>query len=248
MGMPSFCDPTGPSVCDRVVSASPSLAVPGTGVVTANATQGWVPAGTRPPADPPLRADRPVTSTACPGHPGDRGTGRAADVGFLVDSARAAARIGFGRTPVLTATRPTARTERRHRRRARLLALVSAVITARGSASLLLIAGLSIAYVALTFLVVRPLLAMLVRRLRAHHPERGRQPRRPGHADVHDDGDHGSPPRSPGRYCSGAETGAAGRAAAPGARRVDEPARLRSCRLCAGVPDPARPIASSPWI
>jgi Kef-type K+ transport system membrane component KefB len=46
-----------------------------------------------------------------------------------------------------------------------LLALVSAIITARGSAGLLLIAGLSIAYVALMFLVVRPLLAMLVRRL-----------------------------------------------------------------------------------
>jgi hypothetical protein len=47
MGMPSFCDPTGPSVCDGVVSASPMLAVPGTGIITANATQRWVPAGTR---------------------------------------------------------------------------------------------------------------------------------------------------------------------------------------------------------
>src|SRR3954453_10804152 len=65
MGMPSFCDPTGPSVCDGGVSASPTLAVPGLGVVTANATQGWVPAGTRHHLlTRPVRAERPVTSTA----------------------------------------------------------------------------------------------------------------------------------------------------------------------------------------
>jgi hypothetical protein len=61
MGMPSFCDPTDPSVCDGVVSASPTLAVPGTGVVTANATQGWVPAGTRHHLlTRPVRDERPA--------------------------------------------------------------------------------------------------------------------------------------------------------------------------------------------
>jgi hypothetical protein len=60
-----FCDPTGPSVYDGVVSACPILAVPGTGVITANATPGWVPAGTRHHLLTRLiRAERPVTSTA----------------------------------------------------------------------------------------------------------------------------------------------------------------------------------------
>jgi Kef-type K+ transport system membrane component KefB len=45
-----------------------------------------------------------------------------------------------------------------------LLALVSAIVTAGGGGSLIQIAGLSIVYVALMFLVVRPVLAILVRR------------------------------------------------------------------------------------
>ena len=46
-----------------------------------------------------------------------------------------------------------------------LLALVSAIVTARGGGSLIQIVGLSIAYVALMYLGVRPLLAIGVRRL-----------------------------------------------------------------------------------
>jgi Kef-type K+ transport system membrane component KefB len=45
-----------------------------------------------------------------------------------------------------------------------LLALVSAIVTARGGGSLMQITGLSITYLAVMFLVVRPLLAILVRR------------------------------------------------------------------------------------
>ena len=64
-GDDSLCDPAGPSVCDRVVSAWPTIAVPGTGVITANATQGWVPAGTcHFLLTRAGRAERPVTGTA----------------------------------------------------------------------------------------------------------------------------------------------------------------------------------------
>ena len=57
MGMPSFCDLTGPSVCDGAVSASPTLAVPGTGFVPAG-THPWVGASRYTP--PPHSARKGV--------------------------------------------------------------------------------------------------------------------------------------------------------------------------------------------